>query len=126
MSRSGYHVEHYRRNRDRKLAYLKEWRAKRKALGLGKAVTHRRKRYGLTAAHYDAMVAVQGGRCAICQQVPRETLRVDHDHETGFVRALLCRKCNSGLGMFGDNVTLLTKALMYLRGHEMMGRERAE
>lgn len=56
----------------------------------------------------------QGGVCAICaRSVP--TLCVDHNHTTGEVRGLLCSNCNTGLGLFGDNVQHLTQAIEYLR-----------
>lgn len=55
-------------------------------------------RYGLTTAQYDQMLDRQDGRCAICRRQPRtKRLAVDHDHETGHVRGLLCDRCNRGL-----------------------------
>ena len=72
------------------------------------------KKYGLTLEEYDALAASQDGRCAICGWKQPSSLNVDHDHETGRVRGLLCTPCNTGLGLFGDNVALLTKATNYL------------
>ena len=55
--------------------------------------------YGLTPACYDALLAKQGGACAICARPPiGKRLHVDHNHSTGMVRALLCRRCNSLVG----------------------------
>jgi molybdopterin-biosynthesis enzyme MoeA-like protein len=51
---------------------------------------------------------LQQGLCAICEAAPAK--HVDHDHETGAVRALLCFVCNGGLGQFKDNETLLHAA----------------
>lgn len=68
-------------------------------------------KYGLTRAQYDEM-AEKG--CAICGGQPSDRLYVDHDHKTGMVRGLLCHQCNSGLGMFKDDKSLLAKAIEYL------------
>lgn len=77
------------------------------------------RKYRLTVEVFDAMVAAQNGVCAICSQpcATHSRLSVDHDHSTGLVRALLCRRCNSGLGHFGDNPRLLRLAADYLDLH---------
>lgn len=88
-------------------------------------VERRRKRlaiYGLTMDDYERMNEDQQGRCAICDGVQVRadsdgSLVVDHDHITGSVRALLCNKCNAGLGQFGDDPALLLAAAEYLREH---------
>lgn len=78
-----------------------------------------RRKYGITPEEFDALLDVQGGRCAICgSDIPKHNggrFVVDHDHETGAVRGLLCGPCNSGLGSFGDDPERLTKAVDYLR-----------
>ena len=66
----------------------------------------------------------QNGLCAICKTSPEITvdkngrhsggLRVDHDHDTGVIRGLLCRNCNSGLGYFKDNKQIMENAVKYL------------
>lgn len=81
-----------------------------------------RSEYGLTVEQYESMRAAQGEVCAICKQ-PETTkgvkhLSVDHNHQTNTVRALLCRKCNSGLGHFADDVALLGAAVEYLQRHD--------
>lgn len=74
---------------------------------------HRKYRYGLGAEEYQRMYDTQGGLCAICR-VGWAAL-VDHDHVTGRVRGLLCRRCNTGMGMLGDGVDRLGAAITYLR-----------
>ncbi len=75
----------------------------------------RRKTFGLTADQWDALMASHNGRCAICRdEIDDRTATIDHDHHTGDIRGLLCRKCNAGLGMFRDDKALLNKALAYL------------
>ena len=79
------------------------------------------RRYGITLADYDEMLEEQGGGCAICGKTPEDNgkrLGVDHDHNTGRVRGLLCDKCNSGLGMLRDDSTLLLRAVEYLEVEE--------
>ncbi|MEV4179273.1 endonuclease VII domain-containing protein [Nonomuraea sp. NPDC049709] len=71
-------------------------------------------RYGITEDDFARMLAHQGGLCAICRVVPGTF--VDHSHETGQVRGVLCFNCNNGLGHFGDNTVLLELAALYLDG----------
>jgi Autographiviridae endonuclease VII len=73
------------------------------------------KKYGLQAGEYEALHAKQGGACAICGDTPEGNLRVDHCHETGVVRGLLCHPCNAGIGLLRDNAALLLKAANYLK-----------
>lgn len=81
-------------------------------------------RFGITLQEYDEILKSQKGRCAICSsKAPKTTsnnvrsFSVDHDHKTGKIRGLLCSKCNRGLGMFNDSLTLLNKAVRYLEIH---------
>lgn len=68
------------------------------------------KAYGITVDDFDRMLAEQGGRCAICRRTKEEAggrgehLHVDHDHETGRVRGLLCHACNTRLHRTTDLV----------------------
>jgi hypothetical protein len=57
--------------------------------------------YGISSDDYDALLAIQGGVCGLCQRppVPGRRLAVDHNHETGAVRALLCIACNVRVGV---------------------------
>lgn len=81
----------------------------------------REKNYGLSSSQYQAMLDDQGGVCAICGKPSdrihkgvRVDLYVDHNHETGKVRGLLCEGCNSGIGYFRESADNLRKAIDYL------------
>ena len=82
-------------------------RASREKVG-GSRTYHLTRRYGITAEDADAMFEEQSGLCAICRMSPAE--HVDHDHETGSVRQLLCFNCNGGLGQFKDDPAVLRAA----------------
>jgi hypothetical protein len=79
--------------------------------------------YGLTVEDVKRMHAAQNGSCAICKdRIPPagKNCNVDHCHNTGCVRGLLCRRCNLGLGLFRDNLVILQESILYLeesRGH---------
>lgn len=79
-------------------------------------------RYGITAAEYDARLAEQGGGCACCGATSNRNgkrLFVDHDHETGAVRGIVCLNCNRGIAALGDDVDGVRRALAYLeRAHQ--------
>ena len=78
-------------------------------------------KHGMSIEDYDTLLEKQNGVCAICMEpetgVEGQRLAVDHDHETGRVRGLLCRKCNLGIGNLDDDPSLLWKALEYLVQH---------
>lgn len=101
-------------NREQSRRKAREWNAAHPEQA---AEHHYKSRYGITWAEYDAMLSAQGGVCAICLEVcpTGQRLCVDHDHETGAVRSLLCRRCNQGLGAFRDRPDLLDTAAAYLR-----------
>ncbi|MCK5601272.1 endonuclease VII domain-containing protein [Candidatus Pacearchaeota archaeon] len=75
------------------------------------------RKYGISSRQYEKLVEKQNGRCAICgkhQSELKTTLNVDHNHETGKVRGLLCVACNRLLGYAQDNQDILMKAIQYL------------
>ena len=75
------------------------------------------RRYGISMEKYNEMFEAQGGRCAICdkhQSELKRSLCVDHCHETGAIRGLLCIKCNAGIGQLNSG-DLLDKAKRYLK-----------
>lgn len=72
--------------------------------------------YGISIEQYEVMIADQGGGCAICNRQPgNRRLHVDHCHETGKIRGILCSGCNTALGLLNDNPDLIDKASDYLR-----------
>ena len=77
--------------------------------------------YGLSLEDFDNMLKEQDYKCAICRieekYSAKQRFHVDHDHDTGKVRALLCNRCNKGLGMFQDSSEFCDKAADYLREH---------
>jgi len=80
------------------------------------ATTHnaRLRTYGLSKGQYEALLERSGGLCEICQE--KEAQHIDHCHDTGAVRGLLCQQCNHGLGNFSDNINTLERAITYLKG----------
>lgn len=95
--------------------------AERKESGQGRE-QHLLRKYGISAADYDRMLADQGGGCALCGVTPDELtsgryrtfLHVDHCHETGRVRGLLCPDHNLLLGKWQHDPALLRRAAEYL------------
>ena len=79
-------------------------------------------RFGITPEQFDKMLEAQGGCCAICgSDSPGFTsdqtrFHVDHDHQTGRVRGILCGHCNVALGHLRDSLELVERAAAYLRG----------
>jgi hypothetical protein len=97
-----------------KPCHNKRSRASREKVG-GSRTYHLTRRYGMTAAEADYLLDKQGRLCAICGAAPAG--HVDHDHETGAVRALLCFNCNGGLGQFRDDPAVLRAAAEYVEEH---------
>jgi hypothetical protein len=80
-----------------------------------------KKSYGMTIDEYESLHDQQNGKCAICGEYETMQIRgitmslaVDHCHNTGKVRGLLCHHCNKGIGSLNDSVALLRKAADYL------------
>jgi Autographiviridae endonuclease VII len=123
------------RKREQNATYQREWRAKnvgrvrpveaQRARKLYESSPQRRRYiwghnlmrfYGMTIEAYEALEQQQGGVCAICEGPPLGRairLHVDHCHETGRVRGLLCGKCNTAIAFLGDNPNLLKRVADY-------------
>jgi hypothetical protein len=91
----------------------------------GRRTLHLNESYGISQEDYDKLRFLQGDKCAICQRSGdaiarhhrksvKHSLYIDHDHDTGAIRGLLCARCNSMLGFAEDDPALLQKALDYL------------
>lgn len=112
------------RDKDKARDYQREWQKDWRQTEAGKA--HVRKnnlaKYGITPEDYDILFEQQGGVCAACGQPETHKnqygvcrLAVDHDHETGEVRGLLCGRCNRALGLLNDELARV-QALAAYRG----------
>ena len=89
--------------------YQKEYRSKN-----DKAYFYTVKaRYNIDREQYNEMRDNQESKCKICSKEPKR-LYIDHCHDSGKIRGLLCHQCNSGLGMFKDNINNLKNAVRYL------------
>ena len=100
-------------------AYMREWRQKNPE----SVRRFNLRKYGITLEQYDEMLISQGGTCAICGQEEKtvhsktgnpNSLNVDHDHDTGRIRGLLCSPCNRALGLIGDSLERAKSLVEYL------------
>ena len=89
--------------------------------------SHLKRTFGMTQDGYEARLREQGGGCAVCGRPPKpgKSLHVDHDHETGRVRGLLCFKCNAALGQLDDDLERIEAALIYVATKRRLAQLRA-
>lgn len=109
-----YNRRYYLANKDALLAKNRVWRA---ANGRKQRDAKLRASFGITLEQYDTLLTLQASCCKICgTDTPRGkgTFHVDHCHETGRIRGLLCHSCNVGLGQFKHSPDLLLQAVNYL------------
>ena len=102
-------------NPEKRKATLKKYRDKNPSY---RRNAHLKKKYGITQEDFDRMFLEQDGRCLICnthQSELKTVLCVDHSHETGKVRGLLCQRCNVGIGKFEDNINFFKRIIEYLQ-----------
>lgn len=115
-----YKSEYYRNKRDSVLRAASDYRDR-----LGPDTIrdkNLRQKFGIGLEEYAELLKAQGGACDICKssnpgRKDRTHFCVDHDHETGKVRGLLCYTCNFGIGGLKDSVEILTSAIAYLKKH---------
>jgi hypothetical protein len=143
MDAKEYKRQWYYKNREKCLAYRREWRKKNRELDRESSKAWYRKHraqelarrrewalknkervklryllrlYNIGLDEYEQLFAKQLGVCAVCGNEPsKEALCVDHDHTTGEIRGLLCRKCNTLLGMANEQIKVLESAIRYLK-----------
>lgn len=84
-----------------------------------------RTRFGISLSEYGAMLVAQEGKCAICKKPETQTrkgvaklMAVDHDHNTGKIRGLLCTACNQAIGKLNEDPELFASATAYLASHK--------
>ena len=114
-----YQKEYRSENRDKLSEYMKDYNSKQENKDRKKCLELQRS-YGITLDEYNEMSHNQKGCCAICGKHVLETgtLCVDHNHDTGAVRGLLCNNCNKGIGFLGDNLDRLRRATEYLEKYD--------
>lgn len=101
--------EWYENNRERSNANSRAWKLRR---------------WGLTEDELKEIVKSQGNKCLIClnefTQLGKRSFVIDHDHESGIRRGIICTLCNTSIGHLGDNVAGLQRALDYLKSSELV------
>ena len=118
--------KHYLKNRD--IILKKMYDKRRTPEGKLKAAEKERKyNYGLLIGQFDDMIKNQNNKCTTCMNEFNENLRflkphVDHDHQTGKVRSLLCGYCNFALGHIKENINTLSNLINYLKKHKNDGQ----
>lgn len=105
-----------------KLCKQKHYKSRRKK----NDVNYRFKKFGFTHEDYLELLESQDHKCAICGKSANteyhKNFNIDHDHETGKVRGLLCNGCNTGLGLLKDSISNLQSAILYLSPHVSTSR----
>src|SRR5437870_2017059 len=111
------HRTKYKHSPEKRAKWREEGRASYQRRKDGINARRREKAYGLAPGEFEQMLAMQGGVCAACSSVDPEWYRgwqVDHDHQTGEVRGILCHPCNAALGFTKDSAERLERLIQYL------------
>jgi recombination endonuclease VII len=118
---SGYQRRWRERNQTKVRANDRAYRERNRTSVLRRQRNHTlRRKYGLSVDEFERMAEEQGGLCAACGREPSAVgLQVDHCHETGAVRALLCKSCNSAAGHANDDPAQLRLIADYLERVEV-------
>ena len=107
-------AEYHHRKRDERNAKSRKWHHANSDKAKQSRWRNHLRRYGITPDDFNQMVDEQDGRCAICLRIPSHRLRVDHDHASGKVRALLCLQCNLAIGYLGESASAALNAAAYI------------
>ncbi|WP_373693328.1 endonuclease VII domain-containing protein [Bradyrhizobium japonicum] len=115
--RSAYNKQYRAANKERLDAKAKAYRDQNKDARHNYDLV---RAYGITAEQYAGLLHRQGGRCAMCGTSAagcrgKGRLHVDHCHDKGHVRGLLCHACNTGIGLLKHDIALLDRAKAYLK-----------
>ncbi len=118
--RSAYNHQYYKQNRAKMRAYADDYRRRNPRKDQKRDYTLRH-RYGIGTDDYERLLVVQDGRCAVCGRIETarhnngqiRRLAVDHDHESGEIRGLLCSRCNRRIGAVVDDPDWLRRAIEY-------------
>jgi Recombination endonuclease VII len=117
-------------NRERYLDYARRYRLENETYDRD---LYLKRTFGIGADDYERLLEAQGGKCAICETPPRaaQKLHVDHDHESGRIRGLLCMRCNNALGLLREDADVLGSAMGYVfrqdpDGLDELANERAK
>ncbi|MGH2808786.1 MAG: endonuclease VII domain-containing protein, partial [Actinomycetota bacterium] len=125
------HKKWYRKNREYAIKQAQQWKKDNPERHAGNVKRQREKdparlarinreghllrKYGLSLADFEFLVITQGGACRICGKVEGDKLHVDHDHQTGLIRGLLCGNCNKAIGLLEEDADRFAAATSYLR-----------
>jgi hypothetical protein len=114
--RKAYARERYKKDREK----IKEQQKKRRQNWhrrdpKARLRAHLKHKYNLTLEQYEALLVSQNHACSVCGR--KETLSVDHNHQTGDVRSILCRPCNIVLGILKEDPSRLRALAAYIEKH---------
>ena len=114
--------EYYLKNKDKINDKKREYHLKNKDKIKDKMREYNLKnKYNLTPEQYNQILANQDNKCAICNEPfkNKRNIHVDHNHLTGKVRGLLCSNCNTGIGLFKEDKSILKSAIGYLAKYNL-------
>lgn len=109
---SVYRKQHYKDNKQKYIDKARKWERENKDRVKANVRAYRATKYGISLKEYEVLLKKCNGLCMIC--IKNEATCIDHCHESGEVRGLLCRPCNLALGFFRDNLSSIKNATKYL------------